>query len=256
VNASGSPQWTANGRALAVPTGAANALGSVHLVADGAGGAIFSYISSPGTPFLYASRIRADGTSVWYATQLTKLGFSTQRNAMCSDGAGGAIVAWEEAVSVGVDIVAQRVSSVGTTLWTSNEQVVCGASGNQAHPAIASDGSGGAIVSWEDPRGISNYQIYTQRVAANGAMLWGLNGEPLRYSVADQLLPKTIADGAGGAIVAFQETGPFGLADIYAQRVISNGSMFWGSGTAVSTAAQNQLYPFLTTDGAQGAIMG
>ena len=258
VNAAGTPQWLANGRQLAV-SAAFFSLTDVHPVADGAGGAIFGYIDPGGSSGqVIGGRVNAAGTSLWSGLAiLSSFGSQPQRLSMVADGAGGAIAVWEEHWVSTFDIAGQRVSSGGTNLWGSGELMICNASGYQQHPVVAPDGSGGGVVAWEDARSISNYQIYAQRIGANGGPLWGTNGEQVRYtSGVDQNYPRIAADGAGGGIVVFQEVGPLGATDIYAQRVVGSGSLYWGSGTAVCTAAQNQLYPFLTTDGAQGAIMG
>jgi len=53
---------------------------------------------------------------------------------------------------------------------------LCTATGLQGSPTIASDGAGGAIVTWTDFRSGTNSDIYAQRVDANGfAVLTGID---------------------------------------------------------------------------------
>jgi len=56
------------------------------------------------------------------------------------------------------------------------------AAGDQQVPTIASDGAGGAIVTWYDYRGGTNYHIYAQRVERFGQLG---NPEPIITSAAD-----------------------------------------------------------------------
>ena len=95
-----------------------------------------------------------------------------------SDGAGGAIVTWQDFRGGNSDIYVQRVNVAGTPQWTVNGVALCTATGNQFGPAIASDGAGGAIVTWQDFRG-GNYDICAQRVTAAGAPQWTANGVAL-----------------------------------------------------------------------------
>jgi len=51
-----------------------------------------------------------------------------------SDGLGGAIITWQDSRSGNYDIYAQRVSSTGVVLWTTNGVSICTASGDQWNP--------------------------------------------------------------------------------------------------------------------------
>src|SRR5580765_8298854 len=57
---------------------------------------------------------------------------------------------------------------------------VCATIDQQAPAGIATDGSGGAFITWSDPRlGAGNADIYVQRVLAAGTVdpAWPLNGQ-------------------------------------------------------------------------------
>ena len=68
------------------------------------------------------------------------------------------------------DIYAQRINSAGAVQWPVNGTAICTASDDQEYPAIASDGAGGAIVTWSDFRryDFTSLDIYAQRVNAAG----------------------------------------------------------------------------------------
>lgn len=70
-----------------------------------------------------------------------------------ADGSGGAVIVWVDGrSSTSQDLYAQRVNAAGVTLWTANGLSVCSAAGNEVDPAAVSDGAGGLIVTWSDPR--------------------------------------------------------------------------------------------------------
>src|SRR5204863_234844 len=87
-----------------------------------------------------------------------------------SDGVGGAIVTWYDSRSGNYDIYAQHVLASGAVdgAWPAGGRALCTAAGGQDVPKIVSDGVGGSIVTWEDFRSGSNYDIYAQRVDASG----------------------------------------------------------------------------------------
>ncbi|TAK53579.1 MAG: hypothetical protein EPO24_14210, partial [Bacteroidetes bacterium] len=53
--------------------------------------------------------------------------------------------------------------------------VVSNASGTQKTPVMIDDGAGGAIIAWSDNRN-GNYDIYAQRLNAEGIAQWAANG--------------------------------------------------------------------------------
>ena len=89
---------------------------------------------------------------------------------LVSDGAGGAIIAWEDWRS-GAYIYAQRVDANGTVLWTTNGVPICTAEDGQRYPKLVSDGTGGAIITWWDSRSSHLGDIYAQRIDSNGTVL-------------------------------------------------------------------------------------
>ena len=66
------------------------------------------------------------------------------------------------------------------TLWQDDGVDVAVTTGIQRFPRIISDELGGAIIVWEDTRNISTeFDIYAQRVAADGSRMWTPNGVSL-----------------------------------------------------------------------------
>jgi len=117
-----------------------------------------------------------------------------------SDGAGGAIIAWEDLRSGNSDIYAQRIKANGVVQWTANGEAICIEWNHQYFRDIVSDGAGGAIIAWEDLRS-GNFDIYAQRIKANGVVQWTANGEAICTEAHHQFAPTIVSDGAGGAII-------------------------------------------------------
>lgn len=146
--------------------------------------------------------------------------------AIVSDGAGGAIVAWADSRSGIDDIYARRITAAGAPQWTANGVALCTAPSGEDSPAIVSDGAGGAIVTWADPRTFLHDDIYARRVNASGTPQWTVDGVALCTAMDDQLVPRIVSDGTGSAIVVWTDIRA-GNADIYAQRVDASGT--WGN---------------------------
>ena len=254
INASGAVQWTANGVPLCT---AAYDQFSPTIISDGAGGAIVTwYHEGPGTYGIYAQRVNASGVVQWTANGVVICsGAGTKWNPMIvSDGAGGAIITWYDYRNGSYDIYAQRVNASGVVQWTANGVAVCAAALAQDSPVIASDGAGGALVAWADNRG-GVYDIYAQRVNASGAVQWTIDGVALCAASGDQSTPAIVPDGAGGAIVTWDDARGAGR-DIYAQKVNASGSVQWtADGVALCAANGDQRYPQIASDDAAGAIV-
>jgi hypothetical protein len=220
VDASGVPQWTANGVALCI---ADNERFPEAITADGAaGGAIVTWHDSRSgaTSDIYAQLVDVSGVPQWTANGVALCTATNYQQGpmIVSDGAGGAIVTWTDNRGAAADIYTQRVSASGTPQWTADGVATCTAGDNQYNPTIVSDDAGGAIVTWEDYRAYPP-DIYTQRMDASGVPKWTGDGVALCTATGGQYYPEIVSDGAGGAIVTWEDHRN-GNADIYAQNVV------------------------------------
>jgi hypothetical protein len=170
-----------------------------------------------------------------------------------SDGAGGVLVVFQYDNSL-ADIYAQRFDSRGNVLWGANGVAICAAAGFQDWPRLISDGSGGAIITWDDLRS-GFYDVYIQRVDANGNTLWTVDGVRVTFDLTTQWQARITTDGAGGAIIAWADN-RLGTNDVYAQRFNSAGVNQWLlGGVPVSTAFNSQGGVEIVSDGAGGAVL-
>lgn len=263
VSAAGVPQWTINGEVVC--SGASNQ-DQPTIASDGEGGAIVAWADERNDiADIYAQRVNAAGVPQWTVNGVSLCSAAEGQGVptIVSDGAGGAIVAWQDGRGgLTTDIYAQRVSATGVPLWTADGVAICTAAGSQYDPKIASDGAGGAIVTWYDersgnPPSGTSLDIYIQRVNAAGVRQWSADGVPLCTATNGQAYPMIVSDGTGGAIVTWSDNrGAPVFEGIYAQRVNAAGVPQWSlDGVALCTAASNREHPQLASDGAGGAIV-
>jgi len=137
--------------------------------------------------------------------------------------------------------------------WTVGGKTVCDTAGDQLYPRAVSDGGTGTISVWLDKR-TANNAIYAQRLNSSGTSLWGATGKVVCDAVGEKYGPSICGDGAGGAIVVWQEKRDT-VWDIYAQRINSSGTRLWAaSGAYVEPFNVDMKDPALVSDGAGGAI--
>jgi hypothetical protein len=226
IDTTGTVQWTADGVAVCTAT---NTQVGVKLTADGAGGMILAWYDERGaTTDLYAQRLNGSGTAQWTADGV---GICTAAEdqyifGLVTDGSSGGICVWRDErnlLSTSHDIYVQRFDSDGTMLWTADGVAVCTAANFQYDPQIVSDSLGGAVVSWFDYRDNSHYDVYAQRVNATGDIQWTEDGIEVSTASGDQRDQYMTTDGAGGAIIAWQDRRS-GTYDVYANRIDANGN--------------------------------
>jgi hypothetical protein len=258
VDSSGNALWTANGVPVCT---AQNEQTEPVIVADGVGGVIAAWIdkrnSSPETD-IYAQRISEAGAMMWAANGVAVCTATDYQLSptVASDGNGSAIIAWEDWRSGMADLYAQRVTPGGTVGWASGGVALCTAAASQILPVAVADNSGGAIVTWVDRRGGSFADIYAQRIDSTGSLVWDPAGVTVSAGYNDQVYPSACTDGAGGAIVAWQDYRNSAAADIYAQRISPSGSQMWATdGVSVCTAVGLQESVMIRDDGQGGGVM-
>lgn len=153
LNQSGAAQWTAGGIPIC------NADGTqlyATLVPDGSGGAVFAWADDRNGYYdIYAQRVGPDGSAHWAANGLAVNASQGYQYlpALAPDGAGGATVVWNDNRS-GSDIAlyAQHIDENGSLLWESGGISVADTTGTQSNQVMIPDGSGGALVLWQDGR--------------------------------------------------------------------------------------------------------
>lgn len=256
--------WPANGRALVTIAGQQSGL---VMVPDGSGGAIVAWEDTrPGASEvdLYAQHVLATGIvdPAWPVNGLAVVTAAGRQKfpAIVADAAGGAIVAWEDKRSGGLDVYAQRLLLTGTVdpAWPADGRAVCTAAGDQGRVTIAPDGAHGAIIAWGDSRVVGTSHIFAQHVLGSGLVdpAWPVNGRAISSAGVLESRPLVVSDGAGGAIVNWQA---FTIhLFMVAQHVTAAGIIdpLWPAGGRVlSDTTRTQFLADIVPDGAGGAVV-
>ena len=137
--------------------------------------------------------------------------------------------------------------------WTVNGTVVREMVNAQRPPRVVPDGAGGAIVVWKDFR-YGGWDIYAQRIAPDGTMLWGGGGAPVCTERHAQHWISMVPDGAGGALAVWMDMRRGW--DIYGQHIDSKGGVLWKSnGNAICLETGQKACLVSAGDGAGGSIV-
>ncbi len=195
-----------------------------------------------------AAQLAANGVAVFRNPGVQVGEFVLQTND------GGAIVFGNQKFNNQWDIRARKFNSDGSPAGPSVS--ICNAAGHQGISSVIDDGNGGAIVAWTDRRS-GGEDIYAQRVDVNCATQWTANGVAICTASGAQGNPRMVTDGAGGAILAWQDNRNAPDADVYAQRVNNLGVVQWtpADGVPVCTNPNNQAGAVIASDNAFGAII-
>jgi hypothetical protein len=270
-SASGERLWGESGMPVTQAPANQGASG-ISIASDGNGGAFLTWEDArPDCCKVYAQHINAEGSATWASDGIrlspeptVVFGSLVSPPQIVPDGEGGAIVAWfENQVDPIEDVppmTVQRLDADGTIRWMENGSRV-GAPIFTTFD-LAGDGAGGAFVAFTAHTGSDFGEMSVQRVAPdNGAPLWGQNGVPVSATDYYALAPDLVADGNGGAIVAwvehsYDEMTSSEWVDIFAQRVDTSGVPMWGAGgKPLCTRPGEQDNPRALSDGAGGAIV-
>jgi hypothetical protein len=239
--AGGIVYWTPNGVLLNNFTA-----GVGSPIDDTKGGAILFSIRPYGISqdSVVALRIDRNGNSFWGLQGKTLDNYAGWQGTIIgvSDGRGGAIAIWPRTPSQ--IYYYQRVDSLGNRMWGANAQRVTLSDSAQWEPVIASDGTKGAIVAWQEVRNYARgSDIYAQRIDSSGVLCWSDYGLAVCTADSHQEFPTITCDNTGNSVIAWIDKRSRSY-DIYCQRLDINGVPAWPTnGIAVCSADSNQRLP-------------
>jgi hypothetical protein len=189
---------------------------------------------------------------------------------MCTDGSNGVFVAWSTWVygDTTSSIMLDRAASGAiASPWLYGGIHVCRAGGPQVAPAVVADGTGGAIVFWNDSRHLTTSRLYATRILADTACAPGWPSDGLMISShicqpgtarldSRSSCQSALSDGAGGAFVAWSDSRS-DAGDVFVQHILPDGTHpGWpAEGVAVCTTSGLQSLPRLALDGAGGIFV-
>ena len=225
-----------------------------RLAGDGAGGVFAAFRSGQITADIQVQRVSAGGSSVWSnPVSASPASGDGSPASVLADGSGGVIVVWwRQGLVEDRGIFAQRIDAAGNRLWGDDAVRVSNYDGT---PEICGDGGGGVFITWADRRVMPHLDVYVQHLTAGGSASWATDGLVVCDEEGTQANPQILADGSGGAIVAWRDWGqsPRG---IYAQHVDVDGTMGWSPGGQLALSAESNSEEFaLAAQGDGGAVM-
>ncbi len=171
----------------------------------------------------------------------------------------GAYILWADFRN-GTDynLYLQKISYGGVLQYTEGGKSICTESGNQENAQIAEDGTGGALMVWQDYRSGLGTDIYAQSISWEDNLLFAANGAPVCTASGEQTAPKIISDSWGGSIIVWEDERNSFMSgkDIYAQALDANGNIRWqANGIPISTAGGDQSNVQIVPDQYGGAFI-
>lgn len=135
---------------------------------------------------------------------------------------------WEDERNGWRDIYAQRLDSNGFKMWDSLGVSVAIKATYKFVGGIISDGSGGAIIAWND---IGDFpanpaDVYVQHLDSSGLPLWDSGGVAIANSPASELFGSMVLDVTGGVYVSYVNVDSLIL---FTQHLDQQGNFLWGN---------------------------
>ena len=238
-----SPQWQPGGTPVCVWLGAKE---DHRAVGDGQGGVyvVWEDWRSDGLD-IYGQHVAGSGSADWGESGIAICDSpGHQYDPYIASSGGDLFVAWWAVMGASWKAYAQRIGPDGRRLWGPDGVRVTTVESNQAAPVIVPDDKGGAYVVWADSRNddgtFSNLDVYAQHILPDGVREWSSSGKPVCDVPGTQQQVAVVRDGAGGFYAVWTDSRDV-YDDIYAARVLCDGSMPWGSnGVAVCVADNRQ----------------
>ncbi|MEW6685892.1 MAG: hypothetical protein AB1393_06765 [Candidatus Edwardsbacteria bacterium] len=174
VDSAGNRLWTNNGVPLAASATNEN---EPKAVSDMRGGAIAVF--NKGSYNIWIQRVDSSGNPCWGVNGKAMCDNDSLQMSykICSDSAGGAIIAWGNAdtFETGLadwDVYAQRVDSAGNLLWGASGVLVAGGPNAQYVEGPIEDTQCGAIIFWRTTPTSFDVSLYAVRLNKNGTFVW------------------------------------------------------------------------------------
>jgi hypothetical protein len=223
IKANGTLMWT-NGAAMC---SAANVQRDPVIVSTKPGRVFAAWEDYRGGSYCDVYAASMDTTGTMYVWDLAVCTAADEQDwiDLAPDGSEGAILVWGDRRSgFAQHVYAQRATSTGSLLWTANGVRLCTSNYYQQIPIAVPDGTGGAIVVWNDARD-GNGDVYCQRIDGTGTVVWPATGTAICAASGAQNNPCAVGDGRNGIFAAWIHGGGSDY-DIHAQRIERNG--YWG----------------------------
>jgi len=229
------------------------------MVSDGSGGVIVAGKGEGIANFdIYAQRVLANGTLAggsWPANglQLSGATFTDRRPMLCTDGAGGALVAWESVYSAtDTDVYGAHVTASGSVSFN---QALDGSIADARQISVAPDNAGGYFVVYQDSSSAfqAHPHVFGLRANGSGTILVGPSKMNLQADNYTDENPQIVPDGTGGFLLVWMSNDTHSNFDLYGSRFNSNLSFAPGFSGLTSYGLDSPNFRVIA-DGAGGLI--
>ncbi len=180
----------------------------------------------------------------------------------------GAFVAFVRQEAPGSVIYVQSFDASGLPRWP-GDGVPPGIGSGQGNPHLVPDPDGGVFVCWDQGSGgLATVAPWCQHLSSSGSKMWGAEGLSAGGQPGLRVLPRGVADGAGGLLVFWRNHRDVsdGTVDpmlMEGQHFTGDGTRLWGdAGLLVRTTNLEEAngYSFnffnVVPDGEGGAVLG
>jgi len=235
------------------------------MLADGAGGAwvLCEFASAPFASDIAALRIAPDGTPALSTISKVVCAAPNEQSEarLALDDANGAFIVWTDQrdLAKGPDVFASHLLADGSFApgVPIQGRAIASLSGAQFDPQIASDGSGGAWLVWNDSRSGEN-DVYFTHIGPDCLPRSGFPaaGRALCAASGSQILPRIVADGEGGIYAVWLDQRD-GELDLYGQHIHATGVVMPGwidDGVPICTGTSGQASPSVCLSSPHHAI--
>lgn len=203
----GLPQWNAGGLAVSAIYGSQI---NPKIDSDSLTGGIYVGWADKrnGLDYdIFAQRIDSLGNVLWQNNGVpvsAAVGNQSAVDILSTSQSNGVILTWRDGRNGLDDIFIEKITPEGLSAWQVNGMLLSNSNYNKINPNICSDGSGGAIVAWQDST-INDWDVYSQKISSTGQIQWATGGVVVSSAIEIQSHPKNIPDGYGGSIYVWQD---------------------------------------------------
>lgn len=242
INNSGTVLWTVNG---VVVCNSVNTQNNPRIEPDGSNGALIAWVDKRNglDNDIYAQRINSSGVVQWNSNGVAVCAATNNQSALDIKyiGTAGLILSWKDDRSGANAIYSQIVSMSGVPQLTSNG-ILISTGLKSINPNTIVDGSGGAIIAWQDSTTIG-WDIKSQKINSTGTTMWASGGVIVSDAFEDQINVSHVTDNNGGAVYVWEDHRNGTNYDLYANHLFNNGTFYVGLNELSHNSLQAVCYP-------------
>ncbi|MBL4699094.1 MAG: hypothetical protein JKX70_09710 [Phycisphaerales bacterium] len=228
INPDGTEAWKSR---VAVFDGGSLQFGNFpEFVADGSGGAVFSWYDTANGLNVFAQHIASDGTELFGHNGALASTFPNERvspTANYDPSTNSVYVAWTELANNQGNrgITAQRLDATGTRQWTDRGIDISPVDSNESGSINVQISNGNMVALWiENAGGFGQDQVHAHALNADGSDAWD-GGTVIMASDVGQRSRLVSSTSSDGFVIAGWQIGDFGVADIETHNINTDGTL-------------------------------